>query len=208
MIYPCFDGVFSMLPKQKLDEIKKKYKIPKDYLLYVGNIEPRKNILKLAQAYNSLWECSTIDQDVQLLIVGQKGWYYKEILNGIDALPSREQIKLIGPVYGEDLAAFYQLAKVMAYPSMFEGFGYPVLEAMRLGTPVLTSNISSMPEAGGNAAHYVNPESLDEIRSGLCELLNDETYRKKLIEKGTRHAESFNTMRMTRETLEVYRKLT
>ena len=91
---------------------------------------------------------------------------------------------------------------------MFEGFGYPVLEAMRLGTPVLTSNISSMPEAGGNAAHYVNPESLDEIRSGLCELLNDETYRKKLIEKGTRHAESFNTMRMTRETLEVYRKLT
>ena len=208
VIYPGFDGVFSMLPKQKLNEIKKKYKIPKDYLLYVGNIEPRKNILKLAQAYNSLWECSAIDQDVQLLIVGQKGWYYKEILNGIDALPSREQIKLIGPVYGEDLAAFYQLAKVMAYPSMFEGFGYPVLEAMRLGTPVLTSNISSMPEAGGNAAHYVNPESLDEIRSGLCELLNDETYRKKLIEKGTRHAESFNTMRMTRETLEVYRKLT
>ena len=110
---------------------------------YVGNIEPRKNILKLAQAYNSLWECSAIDQDVQLLIVGQKGWYYKEILNGIDALPSREQIKLIGPVYGEDLAGFYQLASIMAYPSMFEGFGYPVLESMRLGTPVLTSNISS-----------------------------------------------------------------
>ena len=111
VIYPGFDGVFSMLPKQKLDKIKKKYKIPKDYLLYVGNIEPRKNILKLAQAYNSLWECSAIDQDVQLLIVGQKGWYYKEILDGIDALPSREQIKLVGPVYGEDLAGFYQLAK-------------------------------------------------------------------------------------------------
>jgi len=114
---------------------------------------------------------------------------------------------LVGPVYGEDLAGFYQLATVMAYPSMFEGFGYPVLEAMRLGTPVLTSNISSMPEAGGNAAHYVNPESLDEIKDGLCKLLNDKTYREKLALKGTRHAAGFNTMRMTQETLEVYRKL-
>ena len=96
----------------------------------------------------------------------------------------------------------------MAYPSMFEGFGYPILEAMRLGTPVLTSNVSSMPEAGGDAAHYVNPESLYEIKTCLCKLLNDQNYRKYLADKGTRHAESFSTMRMTRETLEVYRKIT
>ena len=144
---------------------------------------------------------------MHLLIVGQMGWYYKEIIDGIDSLSSRDKIKLVGPVYGEDLAGFYQLASIMAYPSMFEGFGYPVLEAMRLGTPVLTSNISSMPEAGGNAAHYVNPESLDEIKDGLCKLLNDKTYREKLSVEGTRHAAGFNTMRMTQETLEVYRKL-
>jgi len=207
VIYPGFDAVFSMLQQQKLDEIKIKFKLPGDYILYVGNIEPRKNILKLAQAFNSLQESSYIDKDVHLLIVGQMGWYYKEIIDGIDSLFSRDKIKLVGPVYGEDLAGFYQLATVMAYPSMFEGFGYPVLEAMRLGTPVLTSNISSMPEAGGNAAHYVNPESLDEIKDGLCKLLNDKTYREKLAVKGTRHAAGFNTMRMTQETLEVYRKL-
>ena len=207
VIYPGFDAVFSKLRQQKLDEIKIKFKLPGDYILYVGNIEPRKNILKLAQAFNSLQESSYIDKDVHLLIVGQMGWYYKEIIDGIDSLSSRDKIKLVGPVYGEDLAGFYQLASIMAYPSMFEGFGYPVLEAMRLGTPVLTSNISSMPEAGGNAAHYVNPESLDEIKDGLCKLLNDKTYREKLAVKGTRHAAGFNTMRMTQETLEVYRKL-
>ena len=208
VIYTSFDAVFSKLQQQKLDEIKIKFKLPGDYILYVGNIEPRKNILKLAQAFNSLQESSYIDKDVHLLIVGQMGWYYKEIIDGIDSLSSRDKIKLVGPVYGEDLAGFYQLASVMAYPSMFEGFGYPVLEAMRLGTPVLTSNISSMPEAAGNAAHYVNPESLDEIKDGLCKLLNDKTYRENLALKGTRHAEGFNTMRMTQETLEVYRKLT
>ena len=207
VIYPGFDAVFSKLHQQKLDKIKIKFKLPRDYILYVGNIEPRKNILKLAQAFNSLQESSYIDKDVHLLIVGQMGWYYKEIIDGIDSLSSRDKIKLVGPVYGEDLAGFYQLASIMAYPSMFEGFGYPVLEAMRLGTPVLTSNISSMPEAGGNAAHYVNPESLDEIKDGLCKLLNDKTYREKLAVKGTRHAAGFNTMRMTQETLEVYRKL-
>ena len=207
VIYPGFDAVFSKLQQQKLDEIKIKFKLPRDYILYVGNIEPRKNILKLAQAFNSLQESSYIDKDVHLLIVGQMGWYYKEIIDGIDSLSSRDKIKLVGPVYGEDLVGFYQLASIMAYPSMFEGFGYPVLEAMRLGTPVLTSNISSMPEAGGNAAHYVNPESLDEIKDGLCKLLNDKTYREKLAVKGTRHAAGFNTMRMTQETLEVYRKL-
>ena len=207
VIYPGIDVVFSKLQQQKLDEIKIKFKLPRDYILYVGNIEPRKNILKLAQAFNSLQESSYIDKDVHLLIVGQMGWYYKEIIDGIDSLSSRDKIKLVGPIYGEDLAGFYQLASVMAYPSMFEGFGYPVLEAMRLGTPVLTSNISSMPEAGGNAAHYVNPESLDEIKDGLCKLLNDKTYREKLAVKGTRHAAGFNTMRMTQETLEVYRNL-
>ena len=117
VIYPGFDAVFSKLQQQKLDEIKIKFKLPRDYILYVGNIEPRKNILKLAQAFNSLQESSYIDKDVHLLIVGQMGWYYKKIIDGIDSLSSRDKIKLVGPIYGEDLAGFYQLASVMAYPS-------------------------------------------------------------------------------------------
>ena len=207
VIYPGFDDVFTRLPQNRLDEIRKKYELPRDYVLYVGNIEPRKNVLELAQAFNSMKESSSIDKDVHLLIVGQKGWFYKDIFDGIDALPCREQIRFVGPVYGEDLAGVYQIARVMAYPSMFEGFGYPVLEAMRQGTPVLTSGISSMPEAGGDAAHYVNPESLDDIASGLCRILNDESYRQELIEKGTRHAEGFTAEKMAKETMEVYRKL-
>ena len=207
VIYPGFDDVFTKLLPPRLEEIGKKYELPRNYVLYVGNIEPRKNVLKLAQAFSSLKESSNIDKDMHLLIVGRKGWFYKDILDGIDSLPCREQIRLVGPVYGEDLAGVYQLARVMAYPSMFEGFGYPVLEAMRLGTPVLTSGISSMPEAGGDAAHYVNPKSLDDIASGLSRLLNDESYRQELVEKGTRHAEGFTAEKMARETLEVYRKL-
>jgi len=208
VIYPGFDTALSKLQKQKLNIIKEKFRLPEEYILYVGNIEPRKNILNLAKAFNLLHENSSIEKEVHLLIVGQKGWFYKDIIEGINALKNKDKIKLVGPIYGENLAGIYQLAKVMAYPSMFEGFGYPILEAMRLGTPVLTSNVSSMPEAGGDAAHYVNPESLDEIKTGLCKLLNDQNYREYLADKGTRHAESFSTMRMTRETLEVYRKIT
>ena len=98
------------------------------------------------------------------------------------------------------------MALVMAYPSLFEGFGYPVLEALRLGTPVLTSNISSLPEAGGPAAVLVEPEQVDDIASALAKIVNDETMRAGMIRKGLVHASQFTAERMARQTLSIYKR--
>lgn len=206
VIYPAFDDVFQPLAEDRLETVRRQYQLPKTYLLYVGTIEPRKNILRTAQAFDRLLSAGRIPSTSEFLVVGSKGWFYKEILTGIAALDHRERIRLTGPIYGEDLAGVYQLAQAMAYPSEFEGFGYPVLEAMRLGTPVLTGNISSLPEAGGDAAILVDPTSVEEIADGIERLLTDEDLRRECIDRGYAHAEGFSPEVMAAETLAVYRR--
>ena len=139
------------------------------------------------------------------LVVGNKGWFYDEILSGIEKLPHRNNIRLVGPAFGEDLAGIYQSATVMAFASEFEGFGYPVLESMQLGTAVLTSRISSMPEAGGDAAHYVDPLAVDDIAQGIEKLINDSAYRRGLVQKGFEHAKTFSSQAMAAATLDIYK---
>ena len=206
VIYPAFDDMLTTVPDSYLQKIRSTYELPKDYILYVGNIEPRKNILRLAQAFDFLMASGGIDRETELVVVGQKGWFYKEIFAGIERLKNREKIRFLGPVYGRDLAGLYQMALVMAYPSLFEGFGYPVLEAMQLGTPVLTSNVSSLPEAGGSAAVLIEPEQVDDIASGLEKIINDETMREDMTSKGLAHASQFTAERMARQTMSIYRR--
>ncbi len=206
VVYPALDDLFTPLVEHQLEEVKEKFGLPEYYILYVGNIEPRKNILRLAQAFDYLVSSGRISEEVQLLIVGQKGWFYKDIFAGINALPNREKITFMGPVFGQNLAGIYQMARVMAYPSMFEGFGYPVLEAMRLGAPVLTSRVSSLPEAGGDAAFLIEPESIDDIASGLEKLINDESLREDLIQRGYKHAQRFTAEKMARQTMAIYKR--
>jgi len=141
-----------------------------------------------------------------LLIVGRKGWFTRNIFSGIDQLRNRDRIRFVGPAYGQDLSGIYQMATVMAYPSLFEGFGYPVLEAMQMGTAVLTSNVSSMPEAGGDAASLVDPMEVEDIAVNLENLLTDEQLRQDHIQKGRLHASQFTAERMARQTLSVYKK--
>jgi glycosyltransferase involved in cell wall biosynthesis len=206
VVYPGFDDILTPIGSHDLQNIRSTYELPNHYILYVGNIEPRKNILRLAQAFDFLMASGKIDRETELVVAGQKGWFYKEIFTGIDRLKSREKIRFLGPVYGRDLAGLYQMALVMAYPSLFEGFGYPVLEAMQLGTPVLTSNVSSLPEAGGSAAVLIEPEQVDDIASGLEKIINDETMREDMTRKGLAHASQFTAERMARETLSIYRR--
>lgn len=206
VIYPAFDDVFTPHGPERLAEIRRKYDLPEIYVVYVGTIEPRKNILRTAQAFDRLLDAGRIPPESEFLIVGSKGWFYKEILQGIAALRHRQKIRLTGPIYGEDLAGIYQLARVMAYPSEFEGFGYPVIEAMRLGTPVLTGNVSSLPEAGGEAAILVDPTSVAAIGEGLERLLTDADLRQTCIERGYRHATSFSPQKMATQTLDIYRR--
>jgi glycosyltransferase involved in cell wall biosynthesis len=206
VIYPAFDDVFQPLSADRLDTVRRAYRLPQTYALYVGTIEPRKNILRTAQAFDRLLNRGCIPPQSEFLIVGSKGWFYKEILKGIAVLKHKGQIRLTGPIYGEDLAGVYQLARVMAYPSEFEGFGYPVLEAMRLGTPVLTGNTSSLPEAGGDAAVLVDPTSVEEIAAGLERLLTDPELRQRCVARGHAHAAGFSPQIMAAQTLEVYRR--
>lgn len=204
VVYPSCDDGLAPLSEEHLEDVRRRYDLPDNYVLYVGTIEPRKNILRTAQAIDRLLAEGRIDERVMFLVVGSKGWYYDEILSGIEKLPHGKNIRLVGPAFGGDLAGIYQLATAMAFASEFEGFGYPVLEAMQLGTAVLTSRISSLPEAGGNAAHYVDPLQVDDIAAGLEKLINDNSYRETLIQKGYVHAETFSARKMAQRTLDIY----
>lgn len=207
VVYPACDDGLAPLSEEQLGDVRRRYELPGDYVLYVGTIEPRKNILRTAQAVDRLLAEGRIDEQVMFLIVGSKGWFYDEILNGIEKLPNRNNIRLVGPVFGEDLAGIYQLATVMAFASEFEGFGYPVLESMQMGTAVLTSRISSLPEAGGDAAHYVDPLEVDDIALGLEKLINDPAYRQALVQKGFEHARKFTAQEMASKTFEIYKMI-
>lgn len=207
VVYPACDEGLAPLPQERLKAVRRRFDLPADYVLYVGTIEPRKNILRTAQAIDRLLAQGRIHDEVMFLVVGNKGWFYDEILNGIEQLPHRDNVRLVGPAFGEDLAGIYQLAKALAFASEFEGFGYPVLEAMQMGTAVLTSRISSLPEAGGNAAHYVDPLAVDDIAAGLEKLINDHAYRQSLIQKGFQHAQTFSAQAMAAKTLEIYKMI-
>ena len=205
VIYPACDNGFAPLTEHSLAEIRRRYHLPDTYVLFVGTIEPRKNILRTAQAFDRLMAEGRIDGKVKFLIVGGKGWFYDKILNGIARLAYRDNIQIVGQVPGVDLAGIYQMATVTAFASECEGFGYPVLESMQLGTAVLTSNKSSLPEIGGDAVHYVDPFAVGDIAEGLGKLLNDQGYRQDLIQKGCRRAATFSLKKMASGILDIYK---
>jgi glycosyltransferase involved in cell wall biosynthesis len=173
------------------------------YVLSVGTLEPRKNLLRLVQAFAALDE--EVRERVQLVIVGAVGWDAEATLATLDL--HHELVRALGHVDDADLRALLRGAQLFAYPSLYEGFGLPVLEAMRSGTAVLTSGVSSLPEVAGEDAIYVDPLDVDDIRRGLEQGLVDEALRLRLAEAGRARAETFSWERTARETLEVLEKL-
>lgn len=170
------------------------------YLLSVGTLEPRKNLKRLVEAYAFLDE--ELRRRVPLLLAGGQGWM-------LDAgeLTEVAGMRLLGHVDRDDLVDLYNAATVFAYPSLAEGFGLPVAEAMACGTAVLTSNISSLPEVAGDAAHLVDPTDVDAIREALEHLLDDESERQRLKDAGLARAEHFSWDTTARRTLALYREL-
>lgn len=204
VVYPAMDDAFRPLDQNRLAKIRSKHALPHRYILFVGTIEPRKNIVRTAKAFDSLQAAGKIDAQTQFIVVGTKGWFFDEIIKELETLPCRSRIRLLGGVSQEDLSGIYQMATLMAYPSECEGFGYPVIEAMRLGTPVLTSNCSSLSEAGGDAALLVNPLDVEEIAHGMLRLIDDQVVRQTAIKAGIDHAKNFNPMKMASQTLSIY----
>ena len=170
-----------------------------EYFLFVGTIQPRKNLARLIEAFAAL------NNPPKLILAGSKGWLSDEIYELPKKLGIEDSVKFLGYVPDEKLPALYSGAKAFLFPSLFEGFGLPVLEAMACGCPVLTSNISSLPEVAGKAAILVNPYSVEEIAQGIEEIKTQDT-RNKLIKSGFEHVKKFSWEKAARETLLVLEK--
>jgi glycosyltransferase involved in cell wall biosynthesis len=186
-------------------QVREKYRLPSDFILCVGSIEPRKNIARLLQAYARL--ISARQKGVQLVIAGGTGWLNTEIYLTVRRLGLETQVHFIGYVEENDLPVVYSLATIFVYPSLYEGFGLPVLEAMQCGVPVLTSNVSSLPEVAGNATLLVTPTEVEDIAYGLRRLLEDADLRSELRTRGYQRAQEFSWERCARETLAVYKNV-
>lgn len=179
------------------DKVRAKYGLPRRYVLAVGTREPRKNLDRLIQAYSRL-----APKDTDLVIAGKFGWGDNNFQFKISNL------KLLDYVPQEDLPALFSAAFTFVYPSLYEGFGVPVLEAMTVGTPVITSNISSLPEVGGNAAVYVDPGNTDDIAEKLDYVLKfSTTRRQQMVKKGREQASHFSWEKTAPETIAAYKSL-
>ncbi len=180
-------------------KIKTKYHLPDNYFLFVGALEPRKNILGLIEAFElfSNHRSRTKDYglrttDYSLVLAGPPGYQYEKIIKKISQSTYKEKIIQLGYVEEADKPAFYRNASLFLYPSFYEGFGFPVLEALSQGVPVITSNRTSLPEITGSAAWLVNPNKPAEIAAGMTTLLGNETINHRLIEDGRKEASKFN----------------
>lgn len=171
----------------KFDEVKNKYNLSDKYILFLGTIEPRKNIIGLVEAYKQLPNHPK-PNSYNLVIAGAKGWKYESIMKAID---ETEGVRYIGYVDAVDKPDLYKLADLFVYPSLYEGFGFPVLEVMASGTPVITSNRSSLPEVAGDAAYLVNPYNVNEITQGMREILLNSQLQSSMVEKGREKCSEF-----------------
>ena len=181
-----------------------KYSLPEDYILYLGTLEPRKNISSIIRAYGSLRNSDKITE--KLVIAGKKGWLFSEIFDLIKSLDLENEVILTDYVAEFDKPAIYQNAKLFVFPSLYEGFGMPILEAMAAGIPVITSNTSAMPEVAGDAAILVNPLSIEEISEAMLEVMNNDKLSNELISKGFDQCRKFTWSNSTNKLVKIYKK--
>lgn len=194
-----------MNQESRIDAIRKKYGVKGDYILFVGTLQPRKNITRLIEAFSKISNIKNQRSNINLIIVGKKGWKFEEILSAPKKFGIENKVKFLDFVTDEDLTAFYKNAVCFVLPSLYEGFGLPILEAMKYGCPVITSNVSSLPEAGGNAALYVNPLDVNDIAKNLESIISPSAdgseLREKLIKKGFEQVKKFSWEKTAKETL-------
>jgi glycosyltransferase involved in cell wall biosynthesis len=181
----------------------RKYSLPERFILSVGTIQPRKNLGRLIKAFSMLnARCPALD--LELVIAGGKGWLYEGILERVKALELEGRVRFLGFVDDVDLPALYNLAVLFAFPSLYEGFGLPPLEAMACGVPVVCSNASSLPEVVGDAALTFDPLDVEGLAEAMRRGIEDETLRASLVAQGLARAAAFTWPRAARELLAVY----
>ena len=182
-----------------LNSVKEKFNLPERFILNVGTIEERKNLLNIVKAVHGT--------EIPLVVIGKKTKYFKKVEKFLIKNKIQNQVQFLEGVSMVELAAIYKLADIFVYPSFFEGFGIPVIEALFSGTPVITSNSSSLPEAGGKDSVYINPENFEDIKAKILFLWNNEAERKRRADKGFLYAENFRDEIIATELMKIYREV-
>lgn len=188
--------------KIETGSIKIKYRLPEKFILAVGNIEERKNQLSILKALQAR------SLDIPLVMIGNPTSYCNDIHKYVAANNIQDRVIILKNIPEKDLAGIYQLASLSIYISVFEGFGLPVIEAMASGCPVITSNVSCLPETAGNAAVLCSPDDLEELADSISKILGDNLFRNQLVEKGKKRAEEFQAKEHAKKLLALYAEMT
>ena len=189
VLYPGVEDRFHPIEDQALlEEVRKRYNLPYQFVLGLGTLQPRKNFMRLIEAYSLL---VSRHHALQLVIAGGKGWLYNEIFATVERLGLEEKVVFPGFVADEDLPALYNLTDLFVFPSLYEGFGIPPLEAMACGTPVITSDASSLPEVVGEAGLMVEAKDVEALAGAMKRILEDNALRERMIAKGAEQASKF-----------------
>jgi glycosyltransferase involved in cell wall biosynthesis len=202
-VYPCIDERFSQAPDEKtIQSFREQRGLTDGYILYLGTLEPRKNIPTLIEAYAQLRQHAEIKE--KLVLAGGKGWLYDTIFARVQELGLENEVIFPGFVADTEQALWYYAASVFAFPSLYEGFGIPVAEALACGIPVVTSNISSLPEAGAGLALCVDPHNVEELAEALHHAITDSILRNKCKAMAPTVAQQFSALTMAEQTKAVY----
>jgi glycosyltransferase involved in cell wall biosynthesis len=201
VVYPGVEARYRPLPKDKVDAFRQQRNLPNRFILHVGTLQPRKNIPTLLDAFAQL-----ADPDLHLILVGGKGWLFDEIFRQVERLALVERVHFPGYAADDELPLWYNAAELFVFPSLYEGFGMPVAEAMACGTPVVAANVSSIPEAVGEAGLLFAPQNGAELAERMANVLYDRHLSATMREKGLAQAAQFSWERAGRETAVVYRQ--
>jgi glycosyltransferase involved in cell wall biosynthesis len=200
VIHNGVDPHFRCLADDEVAQFRARRGLPERFILFVGTLEPRKNVTRLIEAYAQLPPSCP-----PLMLVGGKGWLYDEVLSKVEELSLAERIRFVGYVAAEELPWWYNAAELFVYPSLYEGFGLPPLEAMACGTPVITSTASSLPEVVGQAGMLIDPTDVQALASALARVLGDATLQAQMKEAGLEQAARFSWPRTAHLTASSYR---
>ena len=203
---PCAPADFYRNPiaEEELQKFKEEKKLPDNFILAVGTLEPRKNFATLIKGFVTF---KKRHPDYKLVIVGKKGWKFKQIEESIEKYNMKDEVIFPGYIKGESLHKMYQLAKAFVFPSLYEGFGIPPLEAMASGCPVVSSNVAYLPEVVGDAGILIYPKNSYKMAEAVADLIDHDNVRATMVERGLRQAEKFTWQRTAQIALEVFNSL-
>lgn len=206
VIYPGLSEEFinKEINESKRSAVKSKYELSDKYILYLGTVEPRKNVEGVIKAYNELRKSSSKFKDYKLVIIGDKGWKSNNVYKEWGRSEFKNDIKFLGYINSQERIYFYSSASVFIYPSFYEGFGFPPLEAMACGCPVITSYAASLPEVVEEASLMVNPYDINDIAQAIKQILSNENLKNKLVVRGLEQAKKFNWRNAAEQYLKIF----